>query len=89
MEDGGAVARDKIFTKIMFPMLKLDTNIGIHELFHKYSDFNIVNMFCVLFCFVIYGIRVAFFCHFFSFGYGMSFFDLLFLIFPLISQSLS
>jgi len=30
-----AFARDKIFTYIMLPMLKLDTNCGFHELFLK------------------------------------------------------
>jgi len=28
-----AIAREKFFTKIMLPMLKLDTNYGFHELF--------------------------------------------------------
>jgi len=30
-----AVVRDNIFTKIMLPMLKLDTNYGFNELFLK------------------------------------------------------
>ena len=28
-----AIARDNFFTKIILPMLKLDTNSGFHELF--------------------------------------------------------
>jgi hypothetical protein len=31
--DEQIIARDKIFMKIMLPMLKLDTNSGFHELF--------------------------------------------------------
>ena len=50
MEDRGDVARDKIFTKIMFPMLKPYRNNGFYEIFHMYSDINKVNMFCVSFC---------------------------------------
>ena len=35
-ETGTAIARDKNFTKIMLPMLKLYTNYGFHELFLNY-----------------------------------------------------
>jgi hypothetical protein len=32
-----AIAQDKLFKKIMLPMLKLDTNSGFHELFLKHT----------------------------------------------------
>ena len=71
MEDRGDVARDKIFTKIMFPMLKPYRNNGFHEIFHMYSDINKVNMFCVSFCvfFVLFFVFFWCFCVFVFFRF--------------------